>query len=60
MPLRLFKKNDTRTWKEIVWQMHAILEWHQEMAEDDQVTLGELLNVLREGGIHIEGGYEPQ
>lgn len=58
--MRYLKKNDRYTYKEIVEQVHMALEWHQEMAEDDKVTLQAILNIYKDCDIWIEGGHDLQ
>ena len=53
-------KNGLHTWKEIVHQIKMTMEWHQEMAENDRITLQNILFILKDSEIRIEGGYELQ
>jgi hypothetical protein len=53
-------KNNDYTYKEIVERVRNVLEWHQEMAEDNEVTLQHILDVYKKSDIQIEGGFDLQ
>ncbi len=48
-------KNNKWTYKEIVKQIHMLLEWHCDMAEDDEKTIDNVLKVFSLADIYVEG-----